>query len=161
MSQSKPWTCPSCRRPRRAQFCSGCGEERLRPRDLTVVDLTSQFAKNVSSVDGRLLKSLRSIMTRPGELTAAHIRGARRSYLGPLALFFVANAVFAVLQALNGAHLLSSPLDSHLHDQDWSVLARTLVAQRLEVQGQALAAYAPVFDEAAVFNAKALLILMV
>jgi hypothetical protein len=161
MNQSRTWICPSCRRPRKTQFCSGCGEERLRARDLTVVDLTSQFAKNVSSIDGRLLKSLRSILTAPGQLTAAHVRGARRSYLGPLALFFVANAVFAVLQTLTGAHLLSSPLDSHLHGQDWSALARTLVAHRLEARHQSLSAYAATFDEAAVFNAKALLILMV
>src|SRR5687768_318871 len=94
MSQSKTWTCPSCGRLRKARFCSGCGEERLRPKDLTFADLTAQFAKNVSSVDGRLLKSLRSILLTPGALTAAHIRGERRSYLGPLALFFIANAVF-------------------------------------------------------------------
>jgi hypothetical protein len=154
------WICPSCGLRRKAQFCSNCGEERLRPKDLTLTDLTAQFAKNVSSVDGRLLKSIRSILTAPGALTAAHIRGERRSYLGPLALFFIANAVFVLLQTGLGA-VLSSPLDSHLHEQDWSSLARSMVGQQLQENGQSLAAYAAEFDEAVAFNAKTLMILMV
>jgi len=124
-------------------------------------DLAVQFAKNVSSVDGKLVRSFRSILTAPGALTAAHIRGQRRSFLGPLALFFIANGAFVLLQSLLGMHTLSSPLDSHLHHQDWSVLAQALVAERLRSHGETLAAYSAVFDDAVMFNAKALMILMV
>jgi hypothetical protein len=160
MGQFAVWTCPSCGLRRRAQFCSSCGEERLRSEDLTFTDLTTQFAKNVTSIDGRLLKSMWSLLMAPGALTAAHIRGERRSYLGPLALFFIANAVFVLVQTAVGG-VLSSPLDSHLHEQDWSGLARSMVNHRLQTNGQSLAAYAAVFDEAVAFNSKTLMILMV
>lgn len=161
VTQSTTWTCPTCEVRRKARFCASCGEERRRPRDLTVTDLTSRFVENVSSIDGKLLRSFRSILTAPGTLTAAHIAGRRRAYLGPLALFFIANAVFVMLQSVLGARVLLSPLASHLHDQDWSGLAQSLVAHRLQAGGQTLAEYSAVFDEAVAFNAKALMILMV
>jgi len=53
------WTCPGCGKARRTQFCPQCGEERLRARDLTLRDLARQFAKGMSSVDGKLLRSSR------------------------------------------------------------------------------------------------------
>jgi hypothetical protein len=81
--------------------------------------------------------------------------------MSPLTLFFVANAIFVAVQALTSINILSTTLESHLHLQDWSGLAQQLVAQRLDDTGQSLNSYAPVFDQAAVFNAKALMILMV
>lgn len=157
----RTWTCPSCGQGRRGRFCPQCGEERLRPRDLSLGDLLVRFAENVSSIDGKLFRSFRTILTAPGALTAAHVRGQRRQYIGPLALFFIANGVFVLLQSLMGVHTLSSPLDSHLHDQDWSGLAQSLVAHRLRANGETLAAYSAVFDDAVMFNARALMILMV
>jgi hypothetical protein len=160
VQQVATWTCPSCRAQRRAKFCPDCGEQRLRPGDLSLRDIAAQFVKNVTAVDGKLFRSYLTVLRAPGSLTVAHIAGNRRAYLGPLALFFVANAVFAALQSLLGLNVLSSPLASHLNDQDWSGPARGLVAARLEASGQTIAAYAPVFDAAAIFNAKALMILM-
>jgi hypothetical protein len=75
-------------------------------------------------------------------------------------LFLLANALFFALQSLTGTSILSTPLASHLHGQDWSPLARSLVAQRLEARHETLAGYAPIFDAAALLNAKALIILM-
>jgi hypothetical protein len=155
------WTCPSCSQGRRGRFCPQCGEERLRPHDLSLGDLAVRFAENVSSIDGKLFRSFRSILTAPGVLTASHVRGQRRPFIGPLALFFIANGVFVLLQSLLGVHTLSSPLDSHLHDQDWRGFAQTLVTHRLRTNGETLAAYSLVFDDAVMFNARALMVLMV
>jgi hypothetical protein len=160
-TRSRTWTCPSCDQRRTGRFCPQCGEERLRPHDLTLGDLAIRFAENVSSIDGKLFRSFRWILTAPGALTAAHVRGERRAFIGPLALFFIANGVFVLLQSLMDVHTLSSPLDSHLHEQDWGGLAQTWVAQRLGATGETLAAYSAVFDEAVMFNARALMILMV
>ena len=142
------------------RFCPQCGEERLRPNDLSIRDLSTQIAKDLSSIDGKVVRSWRKLLTRPGQLTAAHISGERRRYITPLALFFIANAAFVSVQALTGTNILSAPLDSHLHGQDSSLLVRSLVGERLASRNLTLDAYAPVFDRSAQFNAKALIILM-
>jgi hypothetical protein len=100
------------------------------------------------------------LLARPGALSAAHVAGRRRAFLGPLQLFFIVNALFFAIESLTHSNIFSSTLDSHLHQQDWSPIAQSLVAGRLAAKGLSLAAYAPVFDHAAVLNAKALIILM-
>ncbi len=142
------------------QFCPQCGEERLRADDLSTRHLVAQFVKHASSVDGKFMRSWRSLLTMPGQLTAAFVSGERRRYITPLALFFIGNAAFVGVQSLTGINVLSSPLASHLHSQDWSSLAQDLVRNRLAHRSLALDAYAPVFDRSALFNAKALIILM-
>lgn len=157
----RSWICPSCGRSRRTKFCAECGEERLRPRDLTFSDLAAHFAKTLSSVDGKLLRSSRSILAAPGKLTASYVRGERRRYLGPLQLFLIANALFFAVQSLTSMNILSATLESHLHVQDWREFAQSLVARRFGGDQQAVSRYAASFDRAAIFNAKALIFLMV
>src|SRR3954452_16740482 len=118
------WICPSCGQNRRTKFCAQCGEERLRPRDLTFADLVGHFARALSSVDGKLLRSSRAILVTPGKLTASYVRGERRRFLGPIELFLIANALFFAMQSLTGMNVISSDLDSHLYVQDWRNVAQ-------------------------------------
>ena len=161
MASSTVWTCPTCKRVRRTIFCPQCGEERLRPNDLSARDVAAQMARGFSTIDGKLLRSFRSILTGPGTLTAAHVAGRRRAFIGPLAMFFIANALFVGVQSLTGTNILSTPLDSHLHHQDWSALAQAMVQDRLSATHQTLPTLSRAFDQAVIFNAKALMILMV
>ena len=158
---AKSWICPSCGRSRRTKFCAQCGEERMRPGDLTFADLAGHFARTLSSVDEKLLRSSRAIMLAPGKLTASYVRGERRRFLGPLELFLIANALFFAMQSLTIMNVLSSTLDSHLHVQDWRDVAQSLVARRFGNDQQAVSRFAAKFDRAAIFNAKALIFLMV
>jgi hypothetical protein len=160
MAGTRKWTCPSCGLRRANAFCPSCGEEPLRPRDLKVDDLAGRMFNAFSSVDGRLMRSFRALLTRPGSLTQAYVAGRRRAYIGPLQLFLIANALFFALQSWTQFAIFSSTLDSHLHHQDWRELARPLTQAQLEVRHLTLDAFAPIFDRAAVLNAKALIILM-
>jgi hypothetical protein len=81
-------------------------------------------------------------------------------YTGPIQLFLIANVLFFAMQSLTNTNIVSSQLDSHLYNQDWSVLAQRLVLNRLETMDKTLASYAPIFNNAVVTNAKSLIILM-
>src|SRR4051794_11475999 len=160
MSATGKWTCPGCGRRRATAFCPTCGEEPLRPRDLKVNDLATRIFAALSNIDGKLMRSFRALLMAPGMLTELYVAGQRRSYLGPLQLFLIANALFFAVQSWTHLAIFSSPLDSHLHNQGWQEIARSLTAARLETRHEALAALAPAFDSAAVLNAKALIVLM-
>lgn len=160
MGATGKWTCPGCGRRRASAYCPACGEEPLRPRDLKVDDLATRIFGALSNIDGKLTRSFRALLLRPGALTELYVAGQRRPWLGPLQLFLIANALFFAVQSWTHLAIFSSPLDSHLHNQDWQELARGLTAARLEARGETLAAFAPVFDRAALLNAKALIILM-
>jgi hypothetical protein len=154
------WTCPGCGHHRSTAFCPSCGEEKLRPRDLKVDDLATRIFAALSNIDGKLMRSFRALLATPGALTEYYVAGQRRPYLGPLQLFLIANALFFAVQTWAHLAIFSSPLDSHLHNQDWQETARGMTMARLDARHETLAAFAPVFDRAALLNAKALIILM-
>lgn len=160
MSDDPQWTCPTCKVTVNTPFCARCGEEPLTPRDLTLRGLAEKLFHALTSIDARAVRSARKLVCRPGALTLAWTSGARRSYVAPFQLFLIANVIFFALQSLIGENVFSSSLDSHLHHQDWSDLARSLVARRLEASNTSIEQYAPAFDRAVVLNAKSLILMM-
>jgi len=155
-----PWTCPTCRQAVATPFCPGCGERPVGPPDFTLRGIGAQVLKAVGGVDGRLLRTLRLLLTSPGALTEAYREGRRKPLLGPFQIFLLANVVFFAAQSLTHTKVFSSSLDSHLNRQDWSDLAQRMVQRHLDAAHTTLEAYAPVFDHAVVLNAKSLVVLM-
>ena len=155
------WHCATCGVSVSTPHCPSCGEKKLEGKDLTFIGLVGQVFQTVTSVDSRLLRSLRVLVTRPGAITSAYLDGPRKPYIGPLQLFLLVNVVFFAVQSFSGSPVFSTSLHAHMYGQDWSPFARTLVAHKLEVEHATLAAYAPVFDHAVDVNAKSLVILLV
>ena len=154
------WKCPTCQAVRASAFCATCGEQPRGPNDLTLRDLTTKFGQSLSNLDGKAVRTFRALLTRPGSLTLAHVEGQRRVFVGPLKVFLIANALFFAVQSATRTNVLSSPLASHLNQQDWKEFARGVVGRHIRAEGISLADYAPVFDTAVVFYAKTLIILM-
>ena len=155
-----PWTCPSCGRLNTTPYCPSCGERPRAPRDLTLRGLVDQVFEALTNIDGRLLRSFRTLVTRPGALTVAFVEGRRKPYLGPVAIFLVANAAFFAAESLTAGLVFTTPLQSHLQSQPWSVLARSLVAAHVAAQHTTVEAYAPRFDGAIALHARSLILVM-
>ncbi len=155
------WICPNCQTSVDTPFCPSCGERPVRPLDLSAKGIAAQVLKTVGGLDGRVLRSVRELLMRPGALTLAYQQGRRKPLIGPFQLFLLANVVFFLAQSLTHTRIFSSPLDSHLHQQDWSAFAQQLVAQRLAATHGTLERLTPLFDQAVVLNAKSLVVLMV
>jgi hypothetical protein len=156
----QPWNCPTCREPVTTAFCPACGERPIGPPDLTLRGLLAQLTKAVSGIDGRLVRSFRLLVNRPGALTQAYVEGRRKPFIWPFQLFLLANVVFFAVQSVTHTRIFASTLQSHMHEQDWSALAQDLVARRLAASHMTLDRFAPLFDQAAILNAKSLVILM-
>jgi len=158
---ARPWLCPSCGTAATTPFCPDCGERPISPLDLSLRGIGAQLMRTVGGLDSRVMRSVRELLFRPGALTLAYAAGRRKPYIGPFQLFILANVVFFIVQSLTHTRVFSSSLDSHLHQQDWSALAGSLVADRLRAAHTTLAEFAPLFDRAVVLNAKGLIVLMV
>lgn len=154
------WTCPTCKEAVATAFCGRCGEEPLAPRDLTVRGLTEKLVHALTSIDARAVRTVRQLLRFPGALTLAWTSGVRKPYVAPFQIFLIANVIFFGVQWLTGENVFSSPLDSHLHHQDWSELAQSLLAKHLATAHIRLEEYAPLFDRTVILNAKSLIVLM-
>lgn len=160
MDKNPRWTCPTCRVPVGTPFCPTCGEHELHTRELTLKALFAQLFSALTNIDSRLLRSFRFLVSRPGELTIAYMRGQRKPYLGPVALFLVINVLFFATESLTGGKVFTTPLESHLETQPWSLAVQDLVARRVESKQTTLASYAPVFDQAVAIKARSFIIIM-
>jgi hypothetical protein len=160
MTRETAWMCPTCQREVISAFCPTCGEKLLRPKDLQLRSLLAQIVTAATNVDGKVIRSFRYLIFKPGSLTAAFMAGPRKPFVAALPLFLLANVLFFASQTISPVKVFSSSLASHLQLQDWQALAQTLVSRKLESSGATLAEYAPVFDRAVALNAKSLVILM-
>src|SRR5262245_6088557 len=105
------WNCPTCNIALESQFCPSCGERVLEARDLTLRGFLENVAKGITSVDARLIRSFRALITRPGALTVAYLQGQRKLYNAPLEVFFLANVLFFALHSLPGSRIFSATLE--------------------------------------------------
>jgi hypothetical protein len=158
---AKQWVCPTCGSSVDSLHCPACGEKALQPKDLTFLGLMGQVFHGLSSIDSRLLHSIRVLLIRPGTITNAYVLGPRKPYIGPFQLFLIVNVAFFAVQAFAESPIFSNSLHSHMYEQDWSEFARSLVGSKLAAAHTTLAAYTPVFDHAVDVNARSLVILLV
>jgi hypothetical protein len=160
MRPAVPWSCPGCGLDVPTRFCGYCGEEALAPRELTLPAVVERIVHALTSIDAKTLRSAWTLLRHPGALTVAWTRGLRKPYIAPFQLFLIANVLFFAMQWVTGTSVFSSSLDSHLHHQDWSDYAQSLVERHLDHAGATVEQYAVTFDRAVVLNAKSLILLM-
>ena len=154
------WTCPTCGKLVTTRFCATCGESPISPREQTLRGLAERLFQAFTSIDTKTARSVWTLIRQPGQLTVSWTKGIRKPYVAPITLFLLINVLFFAVQSVTGGTVFSSPLESHLHHQDWSTFAQSLVRQKLEASGTTLEGYAPVFDSAVAVHAKSLIILM-
>lgn len=160
MTKVERWVCVTCGTSVSTTHCPDCGETVIRAPDLGLRKLITEAFHSVTDVDSRLIRSIRALVFRPGALTTAYLAGPRKPYIAPFQLFLLANLLFFAVQSTTRDKIFSTPLASHLYGQDWSALARDLVAKRLDEKHMSLQAYAPLFDHVVAVNARSLIFLM-
>jgi hypothetical protein len=152
--------CPGCGRAAPERFCAHCGEEQAHARDLSLRHFVREGVSAVSDLDSSLLRSLASLLVRPGLLTCEYVHGSRRRYLPPLKLFVVCNVVFFFLESVTHSSVLTTPLYVYLHFQPFRDVVSGLVAERVARRHTTVTAYAAVFNPMVRTQAKTLVITM-
>jgi hypothetical protein len=142
------------------RFCGECGEEQVHARDLSLRHFVREAAASVTDLDSSLLRSLASLVARPGLLTCEYVRGSRRRFLPPLKLFVVCNVVFFFLESLTHSSVLTTPLNVYLRFAPFRDAVTPMVAARLAQRHLSAAQYGAVFDPMVRAQAKTLVIVM-
>jgi len=114
VTETEPWTCPTCNRTVSTPYCPECGERPLRARDLTFRGLLDQLFQTFTRIDGRLIRSFRCLVSRPGFLTVAYLQGRRKPYVGPVPLFLIANMLFFATESFTGGKVFTTPRSTRI-----------------------------------------------
>lgn len=86
-------SCTNCGNTIVDVYCASCGEKQPGHHDLRVGHLAHELADELFHLDSKLFRTLRDLMLRPGELTAAYFEGRKRRYVAPLRMLL---ALFAL-----------------------------------------------------------------
>jgi hypothetical protein len=79
-------------------YCSRCGEKKFTARDYSLQHLAEETLGVFTHLDTKFLRTLRVLLTKPGELSNAFFHGGRSRYTRPLTLFVIINVIFFIVQ---------------------------------------------------------------
>jgi hypothetical protein len=92
--------CRNCGAALAGPYCSACGQE-ARIETPTVGEFVREFVQDQMALEGKLLRTLKRLVTRPGVLTVDYLSGRRQCYIRPLRLYLAASVVFFAVSGLN------------------------------------------------------------
>lgn len=155
--------CVNCGAPLVGRYCSQCGERRLESGDLELRSYAGGIAEELASADSRLLRTLVTLIARPGRLTQEYMRGRRIPYLSPIRVFLLANVVYFFAHPFTGYSGYNTPLRSQMEAQFYSawldIPAR--VQSRAQRMDMSLTDYEAAFNARSSVLARTLVILLV
>ena len=94
--------CGNCGARLTGRYCSQCGEKKFAPHDYSVAHLLEEVVDGFTHFDTRFLRTLKVLISKPGELSRAYFEGGRSRYTKPLSLFIIINVVFFFVQPHSG-----------------------------------------------------------
>lgn len=80
------------------RFCAECGQRAIPPHP-TVRELAGDAWGELVGWDGKFLRTVRLLVSRPGELTRAAIEGRRARYITPVRLYLICSVLYFVVSA--------------------------------------------------------------
>lgn len=83
--------CRCCNNMFKGRYCNICGEKVIEPSERTFLTFLDNLLNAFTFLDGKFIKSLKLLVTRPGQLSRNIADGKRVPYMKMVSLFFVAN----------------------------------------------------------------------
>lgn len=89
--------CASCGSNLSGPYCSQCGEQVIDHHALTMKHFFSHGVMHeLTHLDGKIFRTFRLLLFRPGFLSAEYFAGRRRMYVNPIRLLLTAALIFAL-----------------------------------------------------------------
>jgi hypothetical protein len=151
--------CPTCGRVISGSYCDDCGERRPSQRAYTLGEFVHETFEVFTNVERSFLRTVWTLVRRPGELTTAYMRGQRVGYLRPFQLFLLLNLIF-FFTAGGGVTMYSTPLHTHLESTPYKERAKAVVADWRPATGMTMKEYERAFDAKALVLARTLVVLL-
>jgi len=120
-------TCKNCGKELHGPYCSHCGQHNKEHR-LTFGTLTRDFLGDVFSLDSRLVKTIRLLVQKPGQMTSQFLTGHRVAFVPPIRLYVAISFIYFLLVMLISPYSANITVDGENISEDtrpaiigWSV----------------------------------------
>ena len=154
MSQS---TCKSCGTTLHGEYCHECGEKVLTHKDRSILVWIENFVSGLWLLDGKVIRSFRYLLFKPGTYASDIYQGIRKRYLTPMQLFLIANLIYFLLPSFV---TFKTTLDSQRNNLPYSRFVRDYIDVIISKSGEVYEVFDLTFNTQAVSLSKILIILM-
>lgn len=96
--------CRNCGTPAPLAYCPACGQDTA-PHPPTLWEFLHEFVGHYVAFEGKLWRTLRLLVGRPGALTVEYLAGRKARYVLPLRVYLSASFLFFIALKLGGATL--------------------------------------------------------
>ncbi len=93
--------CLNCGSTVNGRFCHHCGQENVEVKE-SFLQLLIHFVEDITHFDGKLWKTLKLLLFKPGSLTKLYMDGKRASYIHPIRMYLFISAVFFLFMFTGG-----------------------------------------------------------
>jgi len=85
--------CLNCGTIVTGNFCQNCGQENIEVKE-SFFQIVYHFIEDITHFDGKLIKTLKLLISKPGFLTKEYVAGKRATYIHPIRMYIFISAVF-------------------------------------------------------------------
>jgi hypothetical protein len=121
MQNETGYTCTNCGVQASGSFCATCGQKRFFREQFRLKRSLREIFSEFSDLESSLVKTIGTLVSRPGKLTADYLTGKQKSYVTPVKLYLIIiTANFLVYAALEDYSLVNIELLKRLaNDITW------------------------------------------
>lgn len=130
--------CVNCGAPLSGAYCATCGQKRFIESDRRLSHLLGEMLASATDLDGRIWRSIRALLFRPGLLSREYFAGRRARWISPISLFFAASVIYFVAPFHGGDLTLQfdAQVSGRVRDLARAPGEPALTAEQLEAPGQ-------------------------
>jgi hypothetical protein len=93
-------TCRNCETSLSGPYCHQCGQKAVDTR-MAIGNVVHEATHELLHLDGKIIQTVRTLITRPGQLTKDFLEGRRGRYITPLRLYLTFSLLFFALAAVS------------------------------------------------------------
>lgn len=91
--------CPNCGAALGTPFCAQCGQKAA-PLNPSLRDVAHDVVHELIHVDGKIVQSVRLLLTQPGRLSRDHFEGRRARHVSPIRLYLIFSVLYFAVAAV-------------------------------------------------------------
>ena len=116
--------CKNCGNEFTGKYCNSCGEKVYAEKDRRITHLFEEAFHFITHFEGTFFTTLKTIFTKPGQLSQDYCNGIRKKYFKPLSLFLLLVVVYLLFPLASG---LNMPLTFHMKSNEYGAFATSKV----------------------------------
>jgi hypothetical protein len=97
-------TCKNCQNQFTGKFCNACGQKVYTDDDKSIKHIFEELFHFFTHFEGKFFTTLKSIFTKPGQLSLDYSSGKRQKYFKPISLYLFIVIIYLLLPFSKGFH---------------------------------------------------------